>query len=426
MDSLNKKDASVKTSGEKLLGFTLGFFVLDRLWGFIYSHTVFASNVLTYVVFITLLVLFLRVGLQYMFGKWTKLSAWWTPYLIYTIMGYLFRFTLQNFTYWLCFLILLLIVARCSLLKALPLKILFWSGIVAMVGVFVQLFFPAFYIANISPLFLQEDIISLWTEDRGLNGFTYQLGATANMIVTAEIVLVCMKEKVAPFVLNRKWLYFLLLVLFVIGVFLTGKRTLSAISVVLPVFIFLMQRKNASSKVFFLFVVIVVAIFGVRFFIGNVFELEETRFLSRFASSYVDVQAGTDISSGRSGLAELAMQAYYKKPLFGIGVGNFIRVTGAGTDVHNTYLQVLCEQGIVGFILYVLPLLFSVLYTRKLYRRFSGDVHDYVLLSFALQIMFIFDALTSNANLGISIVVYFMAIAIAINVGTQYKTNNSY
>ena len=425
MESTNNNKKTIRKKTVTLLGFSLLFLVLDRQWGFIYSHTVFSSRVATYVVFITLLILFLQVGNKYDYGKWTNLSVWWAPYLFYTILGYFSRLILQNLTYWLCCLILILIAACCFLLRELPLKALFWSGIVALVGVFFQLLFPAFYSAYIGSLFIRDDLISLWTEGGGLNGFTYQLGTTASIIICAELVLVCMKEKVLPAVQKHSYLYFLILILMILGVFLTGKRTISVIALILPVLLTSMSERNTKRKALFLFLVGVAGFVGVQYFISNVVQLEETRFISRFATSYVEMQGGDDFSSGRSNLSSLAINAYESNPIFGIGVGRFIEYTGAKMDVHNTYLQVLCEQGIVGFVFYVLPLSVSLFYTRNLYKRTFGDKKRYVLLSLAFQIMFILLAFTSNCNLGIDLIIYFIAIAISINVGV-HRTVSSY
>jgi hypothetical protein len=421
LNAAQDNNLPVKVGRVGLLGFALFFMILDREWGFIYTHTVFASNVMVYIAFLLMLLLFLRVGMKYNFGNWTYLSAWWTPYLLYTMLGFFLRFTLQNFTYWFCCLILILIATKAWLTKALPLKLMFWSGIVAAIGVFVQLLYPNFYNANISPLFLKEDVISMWTEGSGLNGFTYQLGETATILIYAEVVVLCMREKLFTLFGKRKILYFLIIALLVICIFLTGKRTLSAVSLLLPVIVVLMSKQSSVGKFFILFFAVVSAFFVLRYFTGNLTELGETRFASRFVLSYSDVQAGEDISSGRTYLYSLAIDAFKAKPIFGIGVGKFPQYSGTGTDVHNAYLQVLCEQGIIGFILYIIPLIVSLFYTHKLYHRVPQQEKKYMLLSFSFQIVHVLNALTENCNLGSSIMIYFMGIAIAIYEETMLK-----
>ena len=58
---------------------------------------------------------------------------------------------------------------------------------------------------------------------------------------------------------------------------------------------------------------------------------------------------------------ELWRQAYEsgaEHPLFGIGKGNWLSVTGRIDVAHNTFLQVIADQGFVGFCVFLAPLAF--------------------------------------------------------------------
>jgi O-antigen ligase len=52
-----------------------------------------------------------------------------------------------------------------------------------------------------------------------------------------------------------------------------------------------------------------------------------------------------------------ALQGFYDSPLLGVGSGNFayLRATGSqpGGRAHNTYLEILCENGVLGFLVYL-------------------------------------------------------------------------
>ena len=61
-------------------------------------------------------------------------------------------------------------------------------------------------------------------------------------------------------------------------------------------------------------------------------------------------------SNGRAGLWEAAWNCFLDSPVFGNGWGSYtLAIKGAGfghaTNAHNIYLQILCETGIVGFVL---------------------------------------------------------------------------
>ena len=79
-----------------------------------------------------------------------------------------------------------------------------------------------------------------------------------------------------------------------------------------------------------------------------------------------------DVSSGRITLWKTAWSLFIEKPAFGIGWGNFagnITYTynelndGALRNVHNNYLQLLCETGVVGFLIILTPLLILFVFT---------------------------------------------------------------
>jgi O-antigen ligase len=83
-------------------------------------------------------------------------------------------------------------------------------------------------------------------------------------------------------------------------------------------------------------------------------------------------------------------------------------------EVHNTYLQVLCEQGIIGFIIYIIPVIYCLIYTIKKYRRTSFK--SYIQLSIGIQLMYVIYGLTGNCNMGAMLNIYFIAVAIVVCV----------
>lgn len=61
------------------------------------------------------------------------------------------------------------------------------------------------------------------------------------------------------------------------------------------------------------------------------------------------------LTSGRLDLWKKALELFREKPVFGIGWEQFMNHNTYEHDVHNTYLQWLCETGIVGFVLLMVP-----------------------------------------------------------------------
>ncbi|MBR4289530.1 MAG: O-antigen ligase family protein [Oscillospiraceae bacterium] len=83
------------------------------------------------------------------------------------------------------------------------------------------------------------------------------------------------------------------------------------------------------------------------------------------------------LTSGRLILWKQALQLFKEKPVFGIGWEQFMTQNTYEHEVHNTYLQWLCESGIVGFILLMIPtmLMYAMTIKRTIrYRRKNREV----------------------------------------------------
>lgn len=127
--------------------------------------------------------------------------------------------------------------------------------------------------------------------------------------------------------------------------------------------------------------------------------------LSRFTSSSTIVEA----SNGR--ISELwipAFNLFLKNPFFGVGWRQFKYLSPMYTmgsyvndDVHNIYLQLLCENGIIGFIIVFGVMITSYIITWKLIKKakYTYDSYNYffVMFSFGYQTFFLLYGLTGNS-----------------------------
>lgn len=176
----------------------------------------------------------------------------------------------------------------------------------------------------------------------------------------------------------------------------TGSRTFYyLLAMVLVVFLF--SRSRGVALRWKLFIGICVA--GVSLFV--------------FGSSGQGVMNNLSLSDAfysRDLKQELALQLFYSSPVFGIGTGQYAAVEAAvasgdslglhGTNPHNIYLQVLCENGLAGFI----PLLFAFVCVVKETTRLPS--------SLAMVLMMIY--LVVGFSLGILYSVAFTAFFVAL------------
>ena len=131
--------------------------------------------------------------------------------------------------------------------------------------------------------------------------------------------------------------------------------------------------------------------------------------IGRILDSIAGAIEGKDITSGRSRLYAWAIELFKRNPLFGIGWGRF-RTTVVGNvtkvydyEVHNIYLQLLAETGIIGFVAFTATFVTFWMITRTAYskcvnRNLQGEFVWRKLLFFSLtyQTYFLLYGLSGN------------------------------
>lgn len=176
-----------------------------------------------------------------------------------------------------------------------------------------------------------------------------------------------------------------LIALFFLGIILEGRRGELLCALISCFTIFLLsidlRKKKDTLKKFKLFGFIsVLAILVISLLIQQGYL---TRFVNTFKKILSISSSGIhqDISSGRFKLWGRAIELFKSSPIYGIGWGRYANyVFGSyreiGIDskindmyVHNDYLNILCETGIIGFILIFIPFLYVFYKTFTQNRR---------------------------------------------------------
>lgn len=142
---------------------------------------------------------------------------------------------------------------------------------------------------------------------------------------------------------------------------------------------------------------------------------------------------GSDGSSAeRLLLWNLAISKFKSSPIFGIGFWGFkyaysseiystltTTSTNAYLNAHNVYLQVLCEMGIIGFLVYIVCVVSTLVITIKNINYFNeSDDKRALLLSLSLQIFVLLYNFTGNCLY--DVVFVFQAIATAVTYRYLY------
>ncbi|MDD6489418.1 MAG: O-antigen ligase family protein [Clostridia bacterium] len=143
-----------------------------------------------------------------------------------------------------------------------------------------------------------------------------------------------------------------------------------------------------------------------------------------------------DISMGRFNFWKYAIMSFKENTLFGIGWFGFrfIDTNTAHTygyfDCHNVYIQLLCETGIVGFIITVISMFVSlknaIISSRSVVfqntdEKKNDDLADVYMFSSLFQIFCLLYSLTGNMLYDRTFMMYIMSIAMIWSVQYQKK-----
>lgn len=254
---------------------------------------------------------------------------------------------------------------------------------------------------------------------------------------------------------RKRLVCILLMVLFVFAIMITGRRgeLIGAVAACAVVYV---VSGNIKQRLIRVLIIAAIIIAGIVIIKNALPSLKKVDALHRYAMTIENALSGSDITSGRTELFQLAWSKFTENPLFGTGWGSFATfipnsfraVHGDVNDVHCIYLQFLCETGIVGTIFILTPLIHIFVKTVKVFvrecrkHRLDGNIKSEVSLtaitvSFLLQsfllIMGAFDPCFQRLvfwcfyGIAVSLTIYAGKINKLFNDQTDERiTNNSY
>lgn len=199
---------------------------------------------------------------------------------------------------------------------------------------------------------------------------------------------------------KKRFTVFIVFLLILLSLALTGKRahllfTLAALIIVMY-FYYSDQKYSRVVKILFYLILAFITIYIVSLFIPEILNAYN-RILQGIAENNLD--------NGRDALSNYALVAFTSAQVFGHGWAWFSQynVVSPGDHAHNTYYQLLCETGIVGFTIYVgfliIILVRDVRFLIKICRRKQDFIpRDRVVVccAVAYEIFFMMYMVTGN------------------------------
>ncbi|MFR5683466.1 MAG: O-antigen ligase family protein [Clostridia bacterium] len=302
-------------------------------------------------------------------------------------------------------------------------KILIANGIIQSVGVFLELFFYNKWWPLVNTILAKSGIDVYQTIIRAqknvnyLSGFTHNAGFTATYIVNAIFAVFLIKDKL------KKPLFFFLIALFNTSLIMTGKRGQLLILLVAYSIMYIVKAETVRKGI--KACLKVAALLVIAYIVGYVLYItinSDNNILYRVLKLIYD-KSTSDKSSGRYELWNQAIIEIKNNFLFGIGWLNYDLKYGLG--VHNTYLQVLCESGVIGLVLFILAIGTTVFHSYKLARKKFNEPINYV-TSFYL-IYFLMFGIVENAAINIEpLFMLFLLITAQLNYSRDFDFKDLY
>ena len=202
-------------------------------------------------------------------------------------------------------------------------------------------------------------------------------GQAAGAIIFALGIIVCyiLLAKYEKERIKHKGICFLSIIGMILAILLTGKKGIfiSGILAIFILFITLLAQKKQWIRLLLLLLAVVI---GYNVFKWYVLQHANVAFLYRFSQFFKAMEEGNQyaITTGRSYLYVYAIELWKNHMLLGIGWRTFRDYTvylygyESKHDVNLDYLQMLCECGILGFVMIMIPVLITLFRTLKLER----------------------------------------------------------
>lgn len=208
-------------------------------------------------------------------------------------------------------------------------------------------FFPVNIVNDVFSVLLNANYRSNygWRVISGLNP-----GMCAAIGVNSMYLLICFAVCIISLITSKKYKYFKLFgaLASLLMIFTTTKRSsvIIGVGIMFLMYIMLSEYKITTKRVW-TFIVFLLASIVIFSFIYN-----KTNILDNLLDKIVKLSIDGDISNGRVGIWKEAISQIDNNILFGIGLKKIYSIMYY--DVHNTYIQLLVETGIVGVVTIVL------------------------------------------------------------------------
>ena len=261
--------------------------------------------------------------------------------------------------------------------------------VILLIISFIQLVNTDFYHSYFMPLLSLQDSVLV----KGAVQHQYAVGLTNGTSINGYYMIVGFILFLARFLTSDKWKIFngVMIACFIGMLFATGKRNYSLCMVVIFLFLlnYVLRDKEKFVKYFKITLIILSLILLFQLIsphlpvLNNVFNKTRETFESG------------DVSNGRIDLYRKAIKEIKSNIFFGIGVDASV-MSGVDSSVHNSYLQLFLEFGLIGGIIPFIALFYEPI--KVLFKLRTAPIRKQTveIVAVSVLILFLWSAFFAN------------------------------
>lgn len=273
-------------------------------------------------------------------------------------------------------------------------------AIITSIVTWISFFSPNFYISNFIPLLPESSQAEAL---RNFVRFSNRMGLSTHYSRNAFYILLGLIGQIYFYLKNKQRKQLLCIIFFSVTLLIVGKRghTLFFLAaLIVTYFIFYRVKAKTILKFCGIGIVALILLFLCINFIPG------TDFI--FTRIFETNTAGTSTMDIRFGMYTDLIKQYINNDLFALGWGHYARSTGySSPGVHNDYIQLICETGIIGFVL-VVGSNIIVLRNAIKYCRAQSDVLGFIALLY--NVFFLMYAMTGIPHYDVEVYMFYFLI----------------
>ena len=306
------------------------------------------------------------------------------------------------------------------------------AGIVHVIATLWFYFDTDFYMTHIYPHFNSSQKAHLYEQVQknhhavGLSNHYSQNGIYTAIALCASFALLFMKSH--KNILRKA----LLPAVALFALILTGKRGVLIFSVFAILITYIICKKGAFANklVTVLFIVssMSLVIYALSFYVEGI-----ASSIKRITAMFLTENETSDVSNGRFKLYAIAWNFFKNSPVLGIGwrefskeVVNFYNQDSVLRDAHNVFLQLLCETGVIGFLIFISLFISAITQTVRLAVKstknmicLSDKTKTVLIFSLCYQVFFLAYCITGNPLYDLE-TVYVYIISVGFSSGIYF------